>query len=196
MKTTDITIKLTEVNKKVISSKNFGEIITRIKNEIGINEVENDFSKIADYLYLLKKLKDNVKSYFKPIKEPIKEKLLNIENEEKQIVSTIEKEEDYYRDFINNSITKSINDNQIVEKRYEGIKAYITMVKDIDYEITDIKSLVTAIVNGDLGESAWSIIEIKKSKLSDLIKTLSELNIEIPGVLYKHKASMRLIPKK
>lgn len=187
-----------KITKKDIQKMDIQGIINGIKNKLGIsNDVSNlsDYGKVADYLYGLKVIKEKVKDYFKVLKEPIKEKLFKIESNEKMLLDTIEKEDSYYRDYINSKITESIQNNVVVDKRYEGMYAYITMVKDIEIEINDIKKLITAILNNEFGELGWSIIDIKKNKLESLVKTMAELNQEIPGVTYKYKASMRLINK-
>ena len=170
-----------KITKKDIQKMDIQGIINGIKNRLGIsNDVSDlsDYGKVADYLYGLKVIKEKVKDYFKVLKEPIKEKLFKIESNEKMLLDTI-----------------SIQNNVVVDKRYEGMYAYITMVKDVEIEINDIKKLITAILNNEFGELGWSIIDIKKNKLESLVKTMTELNQEIPGVTYKYKASMRLINK-
>jgi hypothetical protein len=184
-----------KITKKNIQKMDIQGIINGIKNKLGLSNDVNDYGKVADYLYGLKVIKEKVKDYFKVLKEPIKEKLFKIESNEKMLLDAIEKEDSYYRDYINSKITESIQNNMIVDKRYEGTYAYITMVKDVEIEINDIKKLITAILNNEFGELGWSIIDIKKNKLESLVKTMAELNQEIPGVTYKYKANMRLINK-
>jgi len=184
-----------KITKKDIQKMDIQGIINGVKSKLGISNDVNDYGKVADYLYGLKVIKEKVKDYFKVLKEPIKEKLFKIESNEKMLLDAIEKEDSYYREYINSKITESIQNNMVVDKRYEGTYAYITMVKDVEIEINDIKKLITAILNNEFGELGWSIIDIKKNKLESFVKTMAELDQKIPGVIYKYKANMRLINK-
>lgn len=171
--------------------------LTKIRKEINktlsqaINPAE--VPAIADYLVDIKVLKDKVQEYFNGLREPIEQQLEEIKKQETEIMKRIEEEEGKWRGIVNNTITKAIQDGQIVDKSYEGEKGKITMVADVEIEVTDLKALVRSILDNVYGEGGWKFIDAKKGEIKKFIKATG---FDIEGVAKKDVAYMKLIEKK